>query len=128
MALALGMGTAKGIFTFSHPLSKNGYRQIFSFSAQEPWGCYRNSSKSQCCQESLDSVRAACATVEKGDRIGSGTLTSADRNKGQRKGATSKNIKNRQKVSNIFVRGQKTSKKHHKYFSTFIDKARAEPV
>ena len=58
--------------------------------------------------------------------------------RGQRKGATSKNIKNHQKVSKIFSRlfdifraGQKNVKRRRKVskmFSTFFDNFRAAPV
>ena len=63
---------------------------------------------------------------------------SADRKNGQRKGATSKNIKNCQKVSKIFstpfdiFRAGQTKGKHRqkvsRSFSTFFDNFRAAPV
>ena len=63
---------------------------------------------------------------------------SADRKRGQRKGATSKNVKNRQKVSKIFstlfdifsrrAKNVKNRQKVSNIFSTFFDKFRAAPV
>ena len=68
---------------------------------------------------------------------GSGSVSGLQK-RGQRKGATSKNIKNRQKVSKIFSTlfdifhaGQKKSKivkKCQKYFLTCFDNFRAAPV
>ena len=63
---------------------------------------------------------------------------SADRKRGQRKGATSKNVKNRQKVSkrfltlfDIFRAGQKNVKNRQKasnIFSTLFDNFRTAPI
>ena len=64
---------------------------------------------------------------------GQGKHSSADCKKGRRKGATSKNVKNRQKVSKVFrqfsrrAKNVKNRQEVSKIFSTLFDNFRAAP-